>query len=81
MLNEFKVVLIPEQNLVRMIGNFDLPAKAMVFDMNGKLVATSALTAQIENTIALNNASSGVYLLMVESGKGIETKKFSWRRK
>jgi len=81
LLNEFKVVLIPEQNLVRMIGNFDLPAKAMVFDMNGKLVATSALTAQIENTIALNNASSGVYLLMVESGKGIETKKFSWRRK
>ncbi|GEM_PF-1077868 len=81
LLNEFKVIPIPEQHLVRIIGNFDLPAKAMVFDMNGKLVATSDLSAQIENTIALNNCATGVYLLKVESGKGIETKKFSWKRK
>ncbi len=81
LLSAVKVVPIPEQNLVRIIGNFDLPAKAMVYDMNGKLVATSALTTQIENTIALINASSGVYLLKVESGKGIETKKFVWKRK
>ena len=81
LLVEFKVVPIPEQHLVRIIGNFELPARAMVYDMNGKLVATSALTAQIENAIALNNCNTGVYLLKVESGKGVETKKFSWKRK
>ncbi|MEI6143258.1 MAG: BspA family leucine-rich repeat surface protein [Mariniphaga sp.] len=79
--NEFRVVPNPDQQLVRIIGNFDLPATAKVYDMNGKLVATSALTAQIENTIALNNCGTGVYLLKVETDKGTETVKFVWKRK
>ena len=81
LLNEFKVVPIPEQHLVRILGNFDLPAKAMVYDMNGKLVATSVLTSQIENDIQLYNSGTGVYLLKVETGKGLETVKFVWKRK
>jgi surface protein len=81
LLSEVKVVPIPEQNLVRIVGNFDLPAKAMVYDMNGKLVATLSLASQIENNIPLTNCATGVYLLKVESGKGVETVKFLWKRK
>ena len=81
LLNEFKVVPIPEQHLVRIIGNFDLPAKAMVYDMNGKLVATSALTSQIENDMPLTNCGTGLYLIKIESGKGVETVKFVWKQK
>ena len=71
---------MPQLNLVRIIGNFDLPATAMVYDMNGKLVATSALTSQIENNISLPNCSTGVYLLRIESGNEPETMKFVWKR-
>ena len=81
LLNDFKVVPISEQNLVRIIGNFDLPAKAMIYDMNGKLVATAVLTSQIENNISLTNSGTGVYLLKVETGRGMETVKFVWKRK
>jgi hypothetical protein len=81
LLNEFKVVPIPEHHLVRIIGNFDLPSKAMVYNMNGKLVSTSVLTSQIENDIQLSDCATGVYFLKVESGKGIETVKFIWKRK
>ena len=81
LLNEFKVVPIPEQNLVRIIGNFGLPAKAMVYDMNGKLVATSTLVSQIENDIPLTNCATGVYLLKIVSGKDVEALKFVWKRK
>jgi len=81
LLNEFKVIPNPEQHLVRIVGNFDLPAKAMVYDMNGKLVATSMLTSRIENDIPLSNSGTGVYLLRTESGKGVETVKFVWKRK
>jgi hypothetical protein len=76
-----KVVPNPEQHLVRIVGNFDLPARAMIYDMNGKLVTTSMLTSQIENDISLTNCSTGVYLLRTESGKGVETVKFVWNRK
>jgi hypothetical protein len=76
-----KVVPVPEQHLVRIIGNFDLPAKAMVYDMNGKLVATKALTSQIENDISLTNCATSVYLLKIDSGKDVETVKFVWKRK
>ncbi|MEI6138495.1 MAG: T9SS type A sorting domain-containing protein [Mariniphaga sp.] len=79
-LSKVKVVPMPELNLVRIIGNFDLPATAMVYDMNGKLVATSALTSQIENNISLPNCSTGVYLLRIESGNEPETMKFVWKR-
>ncbi|MEI6141169.1 MAG: T9SS type A sorting domain-containing protein [Mariniphaga sp.] len=81
LLNEFKVVPMPDQHLVRILGNFDLPATAKVYDMNGKLVATSVLTSQIENDIPLTNSASGVYLLNVESGNETKTVKFIWKRK
>jgi hypothetical protein len=79
LVREVKVVPIPESNLVRVIGNFDLPARAMVYDMNGKLVATSSLTSQIENDFPLTNCATGVYLLRTESGKGTAMVKFIWK--
>jgi surface protein len=81
LMSDVKVVPMPEQDLVRIVGNFDLPAKAMVYDMNGKLVATSTLASQIENDIPLTNCATGVYLLKTDSGKGIESVKFVWKRK
>ena len=81
LMSDVKVVPMPEQDLVRIIGNFDLPAKAMVYDMNGKLVATSMLTSQIENNIQLSYCATGVYLLKVDSGKDVKTVKFVWKRK
>ena len=81
LLNGVKVVPMPEMNLARILGNFDLPAKAMVYDMNGNLVATSALTSQIENDIPLTNCATGVYLMKIDSGKDVEKVKFVWKRK
>jgi hypothetical protein len=78
--NTLKVIALPQEQIVRIVGEVALPARAMIYDMNGKLVTSMSLTQVSENEIPLVNASSGVYLLRIDSKKTPLTQKISWMR-
>jgi hypothetical protein len=78
MSGDLTIIALPQQHLVRILGDVNLPARAMIYDMNGKLVTAKSLTGLFENDIPLINASNGIYLIKIESKKTPRTKKIRW---
>ena len=77
---ELKVVALPNQQIIQVFGNVNLPARALVYDMNGKLFTSKVLTGADPNEIPLVNAVNGIYLLKIESNKTPLTQKIRWIR-
>jgi len=77
---ELKVVPLPNQQIIQVFGNVNLPARALVYDMNGKLMTAKTLTGIDLNEIPLVNAANGLYLLKIESNKTPLTQKVRWIR-
>ncbi len=77
---DLKVVALPNQQIIQVFGNVNLPARALVYDMNGKLFTAKVLTGIDLNEIPLVNAANGLYLLKIESNKAPVTQKVRWIR-
>ena len=77
---ELKVVPLPNQQIIQVYGNVNLPARALVYDMNGKLMTAKTLTGIDLNEIPLVNAANGLYLLKIESNNTPLTQKIMWIR-
>ena len=77
---DLKVVALPNQHIIQVFGYVNLPARALVYDMNGKLMTSKVLTGIDLNEIPLVNAANGLYLLKIESNKTPVTQKVRWIR-
>jgi len=75
---DLKVIPMPQSQLIRILGEFNLPARASIYDMTGKRVTAMYLNGQDLNDIPLVNASTGLYLLKIESDKAQITQKIRW---
>ena len=75
---DLKVIPLPEQQKVLLSGKIDLPARASIYDMTGRLLTAIALNRTDENEIPLTYASSGIYLLKIELNNTIVTRKIRW---
>ena len=77
-INELKVIPLPQNDRIRLVGHITLPAVALVYDMTGRLITEKVLTATDLNDIPLVNAANGVYMLKIDSKKTPVTKKVVW---
>ena len=77
----FKIIPFPDQQSIRILGEADLPARASVYDMSGRLITARMLTGLTENEIPLVNANNGVYVIKIESATTPQTQKFLWIKK
>jgi len=75
---DLKVIPMPQSQLIRVLGAIDLPARALIYDMTGRIVNEMTLTGQDLNDIPLVNASTGLYLLKIESDKALVSEKIRW---
>ena len=75
---DLKVIPMPQSQIIRVLGAIDLPARASIYDMTGRIVTEMTLTGQDLNDIPLVNASTGLYLLKIESDRVPVTEKVRW---
>jgi hypothetical protein len=78
LVNDYVVIPIPQHRIIRVSGLVNLPAKATVYDVNGRTITIKTLTSVNENEIQLNGVSNGIYLLKIKSGTGTTQHKISW---
>lgn len=79
-LNPIKVISIPSQNVVRVSGSVMLPAQATIYDLNGRVLISVALTDETLNEIPFNQSINGIYILQISSGKNNVREKINWVR-
>lgn len=70
--NSFGIYPNPATDYVKINGEFD---KATLFDVNGQ-----SLMKTTERVITVSNLPSGIYILKIETGKKVETKKLVVKR-
>ena len=75
-----KVIPVPAQYQIRVSGSIKLPAVAKIYDLNGKLVASSELTGLEENSVSFHEKNNGMYVMVIRSGSTLIQKKISWFR-
>lgn len=73
-----KFVALPQQQIIRISGTVNLPAKAVIYDITGRIISSQSLLDLEENDIQLLNANSGIYLLKIESNMNQFTEKIRW---
>ncbi len=78
--NPIKVVAIPSQNTIRVLGTLTLPVQARVYDMHGRVLASVTLTDETVNEFRFDQMTSGIYLVQIRSGKDIIREKINWVR-
>jgi len=79
-LDPIKVISIPSQNIVRVLGRVTLPAQLMIYDMNGRVLSSVNLTDETVNEVRFNQVTSGIYLIQIRSGKDMIREKINWVR-
>lgn len=75
---DLKVIPMPQSQIIRVLGAINLPARASIYDMTGRIITEMTLTGQDLNDIPLVNASTGLYLLKIESDKALVSEKIRW---
>ena len=77
-IKNLKIVVLPQQQIVRILGAVSLPAKAVIYDITGRIITSKSLTGLEKNEIQLTNSKSGIYLLKIESNMKQFTEKIRW---
>jgi len=75
-----KLISLPLQNRIRILGSVVHPAELTVFDMNGRVLFSTSLIDGMDNEIRLPENISGILVLQVRSGKSVLKEKAIWIR-
>jgi hypothetical protein len=77
-LSSVKVVALPQEYLIRILGSVEPATQATLYDMNGKVLVSAILRNPTENEIPFMPLSSGIYMLKLQSGTTIKAEKINW---
>jgi hypothetical protein len=77
-LADVKVIALPAERLIRVLGMVEPSTQATVYDMNGKILVTCPLYKSGINEIPFMPLSSGLYLLKLQTGTEIKSQKINW---
>ncbi len=76
--NNLKIIPMPQQHLIHLTGNIDLPAQVFIYDMSGRIITTRKLNGLYENNIPMPQVTAGFYLVHIRTNKSIVQGKINW---
>ncbi len=74
----YSVVPVPRQNILRLAGHFVPGSKVAVYDISGRVIDSYSISNEGINELHFSPASSGVYMVRIQSGSSVINRKFSW---
>ncbi len=72
------VVPMPAKNILRIVGSFIPGSKVDIYDLSGRILGLYTIDNETINEYYFTAASSGVYLLRIQSGSTVINRKFAW---
>jgi hypothetical protein len=76
--DKVKIITMPQEGLIRIVGKCTLPARARLYDLEGRLISSSALTNPEQNEMIVPMLKNGIYLLQLVTGEFSVNRKISW---
>jgi LEA14-like dessication related protein len=76
--DQLTIIPMPLLQKVRIVGKVTSNSVATIYEMNGRIVGFERLSNSNENEIPFRPLSSGVYLLKIQTGTGLITRKICW---
>ncbi len=74
----YSVVPVPRQNILRLAGHFVPGSKVSVYDISGRVIDSYSISNEGINELHFSPASSGVYMVRIQSGSVVINQKFAW---
>ena len=74
----YSVVPIPDKNILRVAGSFIPGSQVAIYDISGRILDSYTLSNDGINEFHFSPASSGIYLVRIQSGTSVINRKFTW---
>jgi len=74
----YTIIPIPAEHKIRIMGKIAPNSIAAIYNISGLKLGNYALTAGRENEIPFENNTDGIYIVKIQNGTTLITKKFNW---
>ena len=73
-----KIIPVPRENKIRILGNTDFSARLTIMDAGGRIIFTAQMTEKTDNELSIKSIQNGFYFISIRTPKETITQKMVW---